>query len=254
MLSPHSARPRPAKILAKLVAELRPARFAIRVNSQDTEHHLDDLLVAARLAPDFLMLPKCASVADLVPLNAQLQVLERANGLSPGRIRLLPLVTETAEAVAGLDYRRAPERLAALVFAAEDLSADLGVSAREADGEMHPLLRDARQQVAWAAARAGLAAIDTPYPDPRDPEGLARETAEAAKLGYVGKLCIHPGQVEIVHSRLNPSEERLAWARAVTDAFTRDPSVGVTLVDGRMVDKAHLRLARKLLALGGADG
>ena len=76
----------------------------------------------------------------------------------------------------------------------------------------------------------------------------------AAKLGYVGKLCIHPGQVEIVHSRLNPSEARLAWARAVTDAFTRDPSVGVTLVDGRMVDKAHLRLARKLLALGGADG
>ena len=59
------ATPRKAEareILAKLVAELRPPRFAIRVNSQDTEHHLDDLLVAARLAPDFLMLPKCASV------------------------------------------------------------------------------------------------------------------------------------------------------------------------------------------------
>ena len=59
------ATPRKAEareILAKLVAELRPPRFAIRVNSQDTEHHLDDLLVACRLAPDFLMLPKCASV------------------------------------------------------------------------------------------------------------------------------------------------------------------------------------------------
>ena len=62
------AAPRKAEareIVAKMVADQRPPRFAIRVNSQDTEHHLDDLLVAARLAPDFLMLPKCASVSDL---------------------------------------------------------------------------------------------------------------------------------------------------------------------------------------------
>jgi citrate lyase subunit beta/citryl-CoA lyase len=240
--------------LCALLAEQRPACFAIRVNAQDTEHHLDDLLVVARLSPDFLMLPKCASAADLVPLDAQLQVLERANDLPLGRIRLLPLVTETATAIAGLDYRAAPARLAALVFAAEDLSADLGVAARGADGVLHPLIRDARLRVAWAAAQARLPALDTPHPDPRDLDGLARETAAAVELGYVGKLCIHPGQIEVVHRGLSPTDDRLSWAHAVTAAFAQDPSVGVTLVEGRMVDKAHLRLARKLLAMGGTDG
>ena len=85
-------------------------------------------VLATPLAPDFIILPKCASAADLLPLDAQLAVLERVNSLEVGRIRLLPLATESALSVAGLDYRSAPERLAALVFAAEDLSADLGIS------------------------------------------------------------------------------------------------------------------------------
>jgi citrate lyase subunit beta/citryl-CoA lyase len=241
------------RTLAALLRETRPACFAIRVNGADTDEHLDDLIAAAAAAPDFVMLPKCAGRRDLEDLDARLEVAERAAGLDHGRIRLLPLVSETAASLASLDYRGAPRRLAALVFAGEDLSADLGVPARRADGRLHPLLADARLQVARAAAAAGLPAIDTPHPDPRDADGLARETAGAAELGYGGKLCIHPGQIALVHAGLAPSAERLDWAREVVRVLAGEGAPGVAMVAGAMVDKAHLRLARRILAMGGRD-
>lgn len=239
--------------LAEALAEARPPRFAVRVNAQDSPEHLDDLLAAVALAPDFVMLPKCAGAADLARLADRLDVLERGAGLEIGRTRLLPLVTETAASLAAMDYRGAGPRLAALVFGAEDLAADLGVAPRRADGSFNPLLHDARCRVVAAAAMAGVGAIDTPFPDPKDIAALARETEAAAELGFSGKLCIHPDQITPVHLGLRPLDAQMAWADAVIAALTGPAAAGVTTVDGRMVDGAHLRLAQRLRALGGND-
>jgi citrate lyase subunit beta/citryl-CoA lyase len=238
--------------LAQLVQEIRPPCWAIRINASDSAEHLDDVLLSARLAPDFLMLPKCRGLADLIQLDAQLRVLEHAQGWAQEAIRLLPLMTETASAVAALGGRTAPARVAALVFAAEDLAADLGIAARNPEGRLHPMLCDAQLQLLWAAAEAGLPAIDTPYPDPRDLPGQRREADAAMALGFVGKLCIHPAQIEQANAVFCPPAERLAWARAVVTLFAADPDLGVAMLGGQMVDKAHLRLAQRLLTLGGA--
>lgn len=236
--------------VVEMLATSRPCPVAVRLNAADTTWHLNDLVGVMAARPDAIMLPKCASRADLVRLSAQIDVLEAAFDIRPGSTAILPLVTETATALSTMDYAGATPRLAALCFAGEDLASDLGVAARPA-GEMNALLTGARHAVAYAAASAGVAAIDTPFPDPRAPESLTAETRRAATLGFAGKLCIHPAQIEIVHQVLRPTPQQLAWGAAVVAALVGSDT-GVATVQGKMVDIAHLRLARRYLALGQA--
>lgn len=235
------------RILAEFIASAPRRAWAVRVNGTDTAEHLDDLVATVPLAPTHIMLPKCEGARDVCRLSARLDVLECAHGLGPGSIRILPLVSETARGLQNLDYAQAGSRLAALVFGAEDLSSDLGVTPRDAKGAMTPLIDDARRRIAIAAAAAGVVAIDTPLPDHRDSDAMVRETADAAAMGYGGKLCIHPSQVAIVHQVLAPDTDAILWAEDVITALTAGPGVGVAVVRGRMVDKAHLGLARKIL-------
>lgn len=219
---------------------------AVRVNSQDTSWYLEDLAAIVGVMPDYVMLPKCGDPHDLAKLDHQLDALEAAYGLQPGAIGVLPLVTESASALGTLDYRGVSARLAALCFAAEDLASDLQISPRNAGGDLASPLAHARVMTLIAARAAGVPAVDTPFPDPRNLDGLQTEAEASAAEGYSGKLCIHPDQVKLVNRIFEPSEAKRSWARAVAAAFAADPNAGVALVDGKMVDKAHLRLALQL--------
>ncbi|MFT3972107.1 MAG: CoA ester lyase [Amaricoccus sp.] len=246
-----SAKEKARELTARVLAGPRELPVVVRVNAADTGWHLADLAAVVRGHPDAIMLPKCASARDLQQLADRLDVLEAAYGIAPGSIAILPLITESAAALHELDYRDATPRLVALCCAGEDLASDLGVQAR-ADGQMNGLLVQARRMVAIAAAAAGVRAIDTPFPDPRDPEGLENETRDAASLGFAGKLCIHPGQVAAVHEALRPTPERVAWGHAVIAAL-EGASQGVATVDGKMVDIAHLRLAHRYVQMAGTQ-
>jgi citrate lyase subunit beta/citryl-CoA lyase len=146
-----------------------------------------------------------------------------------------------------MDYAGVSPRLRALCFGAEDLSADLGIAPRRSDGRLAAPVAAARDRLLIAAAAAGVAAIDTPFPDPRDPAGLRAETEAAAIDGFSGKLCIHPGQLEAVTAAFTPPAERVAWAHEVV-RLLEGSGAGVAVLDGRMIDIAHLKLARRVLA------
>ncbi len=224
----------------------RTRPIAIRVNAQDTDWYRDDLVAIAASAPDFIVLPKCSGMDALVRADYELALLERAHGLTHGRIRLLPLVTEDAASVLALDYRSAPARTAALCFAAEDLARDLGVAPRDSQGQFVTCLAHARIATVYAARAAGLPAIDTPFPDIRNADALTYETEAARQAGYAGKLCIHPDQIATVERIFQPSQTQIDWANAVIRAFDANPDAGVVAIDGAMVDRAHLRRAREL--------
>lgn len=227
------------------LGRLRTGAIIVRVNAADTDLHLEDLAAVVPAGPDAIMLPKCAGAADLRQLADRLDALEAAFGLERRTIGILPLVTETAAALARLDYAGVTQRLVALGFAGEDLASDLGVAAR-AGGTMNPLLAEARRAVAFAAATAGVPAIDTPFPDPRDPDQLSAEARAAVALGYGGKFCIHPGQIAVVNAAFRPDDAQVRWGQTVIAALG---DAGVALVDGRMVDRAHLPLARRYVRL-----
>lgn len=246
-----SAKAEARELVAEVLAGPRRPPIVVRPNAADTALHLADLAMALRGGADGIMLPKCGGRTDLRQLSDRIDALEAAFGITPGRTAILPLVTESAIALRDMDYRGVTPRLAALCFAGEDLASDLGVMAR-ASGQMNPLLAHARRQVAIAAAAAGVRAIDTPFPDPRSVSGLELETREALALGFAGKLCIHPMQIATVHATLRPAPERVDWGRAVIAALEGAAS-GVAVVDGKMVDIAHLRLARRYVQMAEAS-
>lgn len=246
------AKPQARALVVKALAAERAAPVVVRVNAEETSWHLADLAAILRARPDAIMLPKCDGPRALQRLSDRLDALEAAYGLPHQSIAVLPLITETALALADMAYAEATPRLAALCFGAEDLAADLGVDARDDGWEMNPLLAHARLRVAITAAAAGVAAIDMPYPDPGRPDLLAAEAGQAAALGFAGKLCIHPDQIAAVHDAFRPAAARIARAQATVDALGMS-ATGVAVVDGRMVDRAHLKLACRYLGMAAAD-
>jgi citrate lyase subunit beta/citryl-CoA lyase len=233
-------------VAALLPALSRPGVF-VRVNPRGTPFYLADLAAIVPGRPAAIMLPKCTGPHDLAALDHHLEALETASGQQTGSIKVVALVTETAESLLAMDYRGAPARLAGLCFGAEDLSADLGVSPRPG-GIYPPSIAAARAATLVAAAAAGVPALDTPWPDPRDPAGLVAEAEAAARDGFAGKVCIHPNQIDAIAAAFTPSPDRVAWATAVRNGFAERPGAGVFVLDGKMIDRPHLKLAERILA------
>jgi citrate lyase subunit beta / citryl-CoA lyase len=223
----------------------------VRVNQQGTDWYLADLAAVVPAAPAAVMLPKCTGPADLVILDHHLSALEVSAGLTQGTIGVVAIVTETAASIFTLGAYAGAPRLVAMCFGAEDLAADLGVTPRLPDGSYPAATAAARAAVLAGAAAAGVPALDTPWPDPRDPAGLTREAAAAAADGFSGKLLIHPDQIGPVQAMFTPSAERLRWAERVRDAFAHNPDAGVFALDGKMIDRPHLRLAQRILDSAG---
>lgn len=234
-------------MVAGLLPGVSRAGVIVRVNPRGTEHYLADLAAVVPAGAGAIMLPKCTGMQDLVALDHHLEALEVAAGFEVGGIGVLAIVTETAASVLAMDYRGAPGRLLGLCFGAEDFSADLGIAPR-AGRVYNAAALAARAMTLIAAAAAGVPAIDTPWPDPRDPAGLALEAAVAARDGFSGKLCIHPDQIGAVAAAFTPAAEQVRWAHAVRDGFAKDPGAGVFLLDGKMIDRPHLKLAERILA------
>ncbi len=92
-----------------------------------------------------------------------------------------------------------------------------------------------------------MQAIDGVHADFRDREGLERDVARARRDGFTAKLAIHPDQVPVINAVFSPSAAELEHARRVVAAFESSKGAGVTSLDGRMLDRPHLVLARRVL-------
>jgi citrate lyase subunit beta / citryl-CoA lyase len=237
----EAARASVADLLAS--GRFEAARLWVRVNPVGTAQHLYDVAMVAALPLAGLMLPK-AEPAQIAMLSAQLDVLEARAGVPIGRTKLLPIITETGRATLLASGYAPHPRLMGLTWGSEDLSADLG--ARSKAGAVFGL---ARSLCLLASAAAGVAAIDQIHADFRDVEGLARSCDDARRDGFLGKMAIHPSQIDAINSGFTPSDEDIAQARAVVAAFEAAPGAGVVALNGKMLDLPHLRLAQRVLGL-----
>jgi len=213
--------------------------LVVRINDPASDLGRRDLeaLAATRL-PDAVMVPK-VNGPDVLALVAA--ALGGAAGAAPV---LLPLV----ESAAGLhrveELAGAGVRLGALVFGGMDFAAELG-----ARFEWEPLLY-ARSRIVHAAALAGVGAIDVPWAPLDDPAGLGLETRRVARLGFTGKLAIHPAHVAHIHAALAPDPAEVDSALRIVEA-AEGATEGVVVVDGRMVDRPIVLAARRILARAG---
>ena len=224
-------------------------RLWVRVNPLNGSEHAADLAAILPARPGGIMLPKARSPEDVATLVQALDEFEVKQGGEYAPIAVLPLVTETPEALFSLGgYGACGPRLAGLSWGAEDLGAAVGATAvREPDGSWTPPFQMVRHLCLFAAHAAGVAAIDTIHADFRDTEGLERACREARRDGFSGKLAIHPAQVEVINRAFTPAPAEIEHARRVVAAFERQPGAGVVELDGVMLDLPHLKQARRFL-------
>jgi citrate lyase subunit beta / citryl-CoA lyase len=219
----------------------------IRVNDLSTDATLADLATAMRHHPDGIVLPKSTSGDDVRRLGNYLDAFEVAYAHRGSPVKIVPIVTETASSLFTLDsYKNASPRLAGLMWGAEDLAADIGATRRKADGRWVGAFSHARALCLIASANAGVPAIDAISAEIVDMDLIEREAREAKEDGFSAKAAIHPSQVNPINDVFTPSDEELDWARRIIEAF--DQGGGVATMDGKMIDRPHLRLAERLLA------
>ena len=249
------ARGMAAEFITAQAAQIAPRLF-VRINPLDTALAMGDLagVVVPGLAG--IMLPKTHSAADIVRLSHGLDALEARAGIAPGTVRIVPVATETAQAMFSMQTYAVTDgslaRLAGVTWGAEDLSAAIGaVSNREEDGSYSPLYILAQSLCLCAATVAGVPPIDTLHADFRDAAGLAAACRASRRRGFRGRIAIHPDQVAIINEAYSPGAAELAHARRIVAAFAAQPDAGALSLDGVMIDKPHLTQALRTLGLSG---
>ena len=232
----------------EFLKDKHPQSVWVRINPVNSADYRLELVEIGAAAPAGFIVPKPDSLDILRQLDCDLTDIEIACGLPQGGIKLIPVATETPLAVLNLaDYRNPPPRLAGVTWGAEDLSAELGAATnRDPDGAFAFTYQMVRSLALIAAKAADVVAIETLHADFRDADGLDRAARTARRDGFCGMLAIHPDQVEIVNAAFTPSPSDIAHAGRVVAAFA--DGAGVASLDGKMLDKPHLKQARNILA------
>lgn len=231
----------------------RKWKFFVRINPLDTGMTMADLAAVVKPGLDGILLPKANGAQDVSTVSAMIEPLEASAGISPGHVRIAVVATETPLAMFNLgSYAECSERLAALTWGAEDLAAALGATSnKEADGSWTSPYVQARSLCLFAAGAAGVPALDTLYSDFRDTDGLVADCRRSRRDGFTGRIAIHPDQVAAINAAYSPSEEEIAEALRIVEAFAANPDAGTLGIDGKMYDIPHLKAAQKTLAAAG---
>lgn len=208
-----------------------------RINGLGTAFGLDDVqaVLAAESPPPALMLPKVKSPDEIAWLDDLLS--ER------GHACRLHIIIETNEALeAAHDIAHASARIDALLFGGIDMAAEL-----RCKSQWQPLLY-ARSRVVHAAASAGIDAIDVPYLDLQDADGMVREAELARDLGFCGKGAIHPKQIPLINRVFTPDAAAIDRARKILKAFDQ-AGTGLVVVDGKLIEEPVLREMRRIVSV-----
>ena len=243
-VAPHDkdeAREKTMALFAELQADDGVERI-VRINCLRSAVGLDD--VQAILATDTplpaLMLPKVVSPDEIVWLDDLLT--ERGHDT---RLHIIIEMNAGLEAV--FDIARASSRIDALFFGGVDMSADL-----RCKNAWEPLLY-ARSRVVHAAASVGIDAIDVPYLDLDDLEGMKAQAQLAKELGFSGKGAVHPKQISALNEVFTPSPEEVAKAQKILAAF-EEANTGLVVVDGKLIEKPVVREMQRIVSVAKRAG
>lgn len=214
----------------------------VRINGLDTDFYQKDLEMIVSDSIDSIMLPK-ARIMYLEELDRLLTKIEKEKNLKK-KIKIIPII-ELAISVLEVDTIASMPRVDGILLGAEDLSSDMEVT-RTKEGKE---IEYARGRVAMACKAYQIDAIDTPFTDVTDPEGLRKDCLMAQTLGMNAKSAIHPNQVDTINEVFLPTEKLINWALRVQKATKEAEAkgIGVFSLDGKMVDKPVMERANKIL-------
>lgn len=230
-------------------ADAGPQLF-VRLNGTEPARALREL-AALPLAPlAGIVWPKLAAIAQLAPVASALDALEARDGITPGHVGIVGIVTETAAALlAGADLGKGHPRLTGYTWGMEDLSADLGRAPLPGRTDAQRTLASHAQLFCLlTATAAGITPIDAVDANFRDLPALEDDTRRGAELGFRSRMAIHPAQIAPIHAGLAPDDATLDWARRVLALAADNPGASAFKLDGRMVDRPHIKTAQAILS------
>jgi (S)-citramalyl-CoA lyase len=214
----------------------------VRINCLREQFGILDVqaILATETPPPALMLPKVRSPDEVVILDNLLA--ERGHDT-----RLHVIIETNAGLEAAFDIAGCSSRIDALFFGGVDMAAELRCKLA-----WEPLLY-ARSRVVHAAAAAGIDAIDVPYLDLEDPDGMRVAAEQAKDLGFSGKGSVHPKQIAALNDVFTPDAATIAKARRITSTF-EEADTGLVVIDGKLIEKPVLREMYRILAIADRIG
>jgi citrate lyase subunit beta/citryl-CoA lyase len=249
---PPSEKDAARKMVAASIDELASngKDIFVRINSLPTPYAVSDIKEVAAGRLKGICLPKSASTDDIRRADALLAEAEKMSSLEVGSIGILALIETPKGIINACDIVSASPRIIGAIFGAEDFALEMGINRTKEGSEIYY----PRAVIAVACHAADVLAIDSVYTDVRDTDGLVKETRAVARLGFQGKAVIHPDQVGPVNQVFVPSDEEIARAHRVVQAFEAAVAQGQasTSIDGKMIDAPVAERAKKVLDLADA--
>ena len=215
----------------------------VRINAPDTPYYEEDLKQIVSYKLDTIMLPK-ATERTVRQLAIKLDEIEEKKKITK-RIKIIPIV-ELAKSVLQIEKIAPLPRVSGILLGAEDLSLDMGIIRTKKGDEIQYI----RSKLAVACKAFDIDAIDTPFTDVNDDEGLVEDTKRAKLLGMDAKSCIHPRQASIVNGVFSPSSLDIEYARKILLGYEEAQKVGLGVfsLEGKMIDKPIIERAIRVIA------
>jgi citrate lyase subunit beta / citryl-CoA lyase len=222
-----------------------PREVVIRVNAIETQWGLADLESAVAAGPDAILIPKVSRPGDIVSAAKILAARQ-----APPELKLWAMMETPAAILDAGAIAASGNRLACLVLGTNDLLKETRARPDARRFAVTPWL----SSCVLAARANGLDVLDGVYNDFKDGAGFRAECDQGRSLGMDGKTLIHPSQIAICNEIFSPSDDEIAWSRSVIAAFDRPETAGagVITLEGRMVERLHLEMARRTVAIAEA--
>lgn len=218
----------------------------IRVNEPASPHYLHDIAAACECDIDGIVLPKLERTEQLFPI---VHTIERVEADTPGRrrIEIMGGIESMLGVIRAVELCAAHPRLRSVYFGAEDFASDVGARRTPAGDEV----LYARSQVLLAARASGVLAIDQAVVEIRDDQRCRDDANKGRDLGYQGKICVVPRQVELCNEIFAPTADEVAHARALIAAYEDACARGLGTIDfkGKMIDGPLLKRAQSTVAV-----
>ena len=236
------------------VKEQRPKGkyILIRVNGLYSKELDEDLEAAVRAQPDAIRIPKVEYASEVKRVDEKITAIEKKAGLPEGDIKIWCNIESYLGVMNAQEIASASPRVVAMALGAEDFTASMNAQRTKPGWEIFY----ARNAVLMACRAAGISAQDAVFSDLNDEEGLKRDLEMTRTLGFDGKTCVHPRQIDTVNACFTPTAKEIRNAQRVLEALEEAARnrTGVCVLDGSMVDKPMELRARAVLAKAKAAG
>lgn len=224
----------------------------VRVNDIDSDYFKEDIRASVAGGCDGIRLPMTETAEQIKRTEEEIEKAEAEFGVEIGKTMIMAAIESPLGVINAYDICTASKRMMGVAISAGDYRRTMHAETTKTGEELF----GARSQIIIAARAAGIMCFDTVYTDLDDEEGLIRETTLIKNMGFDGKSVINPRQIEKIHSVFNPTEKQIIAAQRIVLAVeeNKEKGVGVMVVDGKMVDIAHVEGAVRTLKLAKAAG